>query len=199
MGKKKGKKGGKAKGGKGGKKKVEWVQQQPPDGPMLPYLPRADYSVEVKGVAWRLFDFALQLSSLTTVGELSELMRSRQGGLHPSRADFLLYKEEVAHANLLNNPTKRLCELEYATARRDDDVRIFRYDYRADAFYQPAASAVQERDARAAAFADESVGLRANPRAGAGARPRPASAAVVSRPSDGMAPPSMLARPATPF
>lgn len=163
------KKGGKGGGKKGGAKAKagEWEAASVPTGPLLVRQPLKVLTVVVKGAAWRVFDFTERLSSLTTVGELSEIINRMQGA-RGNAVDFMLYKEGVSKENLLKDPTEKICDLTFEGAHEDNDPRIFYYDFIPMAFWQSVALTVQDRNRPAAA------------RGAAGSK-RPESAAVPAR------------------
>ena len=119
---KKGKGGGKgAKGAKGG-----WQPVEVPDVPMLPRsAANAFLTVQMRGVVWRVMDFAQRVPAHVTVFELKQMLMARHGA---SVTEFQLYKEEVHPHNQLVDPAAKLADLEFAVAA-DDDTRVIYYDF----------------------------------------------------------------------
>ena len=127
-----GKKGGGKKGGKGGKGSAKggWQPAEVPDIPLGVRKTVSDFfTVQVRGVVWRVMDFTARVPSSMTVYQLRSMIEDRHGG---GVTDFALYKEEVHRRNLLSEPAQKLSDLDFSTVGEDPRVIFYDFEPRAD-------------------------------------------------------------------
>ena len=121
-----GKKGGGKKGGKGkGGSKGGWEPREVPDGPVMAHKPpNRFFTIQVKGVVWKVMDFIQRVPASTCVFDLKQMIVERHG---EGVREFTLYKEEVHPRNLLNEPSAKLEDLEFSVS--GDDPLVIYYDF----------------------------------------------------------------------